>query len=559
MNVQDCAEPAIDFTSMAYGQILPLPEAPSARPPAAPVAVPPPQRATRPSLPRTTPPTPKLPYLLAHWRGELPLVKAYWINVFALGCGLIVAEKMLLAGLHAMRVSLTTMLVISIVYAVVRLCVAAWQIVGTLRSAFMTGGGWAVLVNILMVISFFGWISTTLNTVRTINALADAATEQRSMNDYTVSVTPDGKSLLAKGSMGYGFARAVSTAFAAHPNLRKLTIDSRGGDVEDGQELHDYLASRPDITIEVNHLCASACTWAFIGAHERLISPEAVMGFHQMRSMIDTDYSRTHLQGTQDHFKEQLRELGASESFISQAFARQGNDVWVPDSHTLFANHIITGVDEDGHIIGEQAWRGERMLNLYRKRPDTRNFALALERLRTQQPALFDEWATHSVDIARLPQAMHANANNTNLWTTLHRGARVAWTRVPDSDLRLYTASLRDRLIMLRDHESAVACGKYGSGISIDLPHTQKAYNLAIGESYAQLFTGSLGDPPSAEQYVKGAEQLARERKSIAIDTTATGDQHYVQVCTMDITLLNRLLASPAPGSALAMRSLFQH
>ncbi|BDU19691.1 hypothetical protein [Dyella sp. GSA-30] len=539
---QDRPEPTIDFTSAVFDE-----------PPALPPPVP-----KDYAHPRTAAARGKSSYIGAHWRGELPLAQSYWINVFLIGFLLLIVETMMIPLLRAQHLSLTSLLVLLAIYTPLRLVVTVWQVVGTFRSAALSGSGWAVVVNIVMIFVVLGTIGSGITTVKSFQMIARAAVEQRSMSDFTVGLAPNGKGILAKGTMGIGFADAVQAAFAKYPEQRHLLLDSRGGDVDNGMQLHDYLAAHSDIVVEVDHLCASACTLAFVGASQRLVGPNAEMGFHQMRSIIDSNYSKTMVNTQQDSFKGFMSKLGASQSFIDMAFAKQGGDVWVPDGNTLFANHIITGVAIDDRVIGEHDWHGEQFLYAYRKEPTMRNIGVAFEHLRSQQPDIYNAWAERNMAILRqATRAQRIESYRANLWQTLRGGRAVAMARAPDAAVRSFAVRYRDQLEMIRDKESLLTCDHYLDGTGVELKHVNTDFYIGTGTAYDALFSAPLGTKISDHERSEGTQLMMAQRQAILAGQHVTGSPVAGQLCQRQIALLGRLIDTPTPQAAWALRSYF--
>ena len=539
---QDRPEPTIDFTSTVFDE-------PRALPPPVPKDY---------AHPRTAAARGKSSYIGAHWRGELPLAQSYWINVFLIGVLLLIVEAMMTPLLRAQHLSLTSLLILLAIYAPLRLALTVWQVVGTFRSAALSGSGWAVVVNIVMIFAVLGTIGSGISTAKNFQMIAHAAAEQRSMNDFTISLAPNGKGILAKGTMGIGFADAVQAAFAKYPEQHRLLLDSRGGDVDNGMQLHDYLAAHSDIAVEVDHLCASACTLAFVGASQRLIAPGAQMGFHQMRSMIDSNYSKNMVNTQQDSFKGFMSKLGASQGFIDMAFAKQGDDVWLPDSNTLFANHIITGVAIDDRIVGEHDWRSERFLYAYRKEPTMRTIGVAFEHLRTQQPDTFNAWTERNTAILRqATRAQRIESYRANLWQTLRGGRAVAMARAPDAAVRSFAVRYRDQLEMIRDKESLLTCDHYLDGTGVELKHVNADFYIGTGTAYDALFSAPLGTKISDHERAEGMQLMLAQRQAILAGQHVTGNPGAGQLCQRQIALLGRLIDTPTPQAAWALRSYF--
>lgn len=68
------------------------------------------------------------------------------------------------------------------------------------------------------------------------------------------------------------------------PGDRRLLIDSPGGIVGPGFELADLVKGR-GLTVEVQRICASACTLAFFAADQRAVSPHARIGVHRIAAL----------------------------------------------------------------------------------------------------------------------------------------------------------------------------------------------------------------------------------------------------------------------------------
>ncbi|MHA6206153.1 hypothetical protein ACXU4B_17130 [Dyella soli] len=510
---------------------------------------------------RRPPPLPpkRSGYIAAHWKGELSLAQSYWCNGVLLGFGLRVVESVLMAWIKESHSSLTRLLVVAAVYGAARLAISVWQVVGILRAASLSGSRWAVLVNILMAIAILATVAGLATEVRQLQALARGAAEQRRFNHFSIAPDVAGAAIVAKGSIGTDYADGVADAFAAHPAIHRLILDSVGGDVDNGMRLHDFLAAHPDIVVEVDHVCASACTLAFIGGEQRIVSSDATLGFHQMRSMIDSDASRAYLGDAQEKFKSLLASRGASADFIRLAFAKQGDNFYAPEADSLFANHIITGLRLGGRELTAAQWRMEQFLFAYSLQPRSRPMGEALALIRSQWPSIYDTWVQHNLRIKDEADHDRRVADyNVELWRTLH-AARSAAMRTAGSDhVRQFAEDRRALLASLSEHLSADTCGRYLAGEAVDVRDQGDALFIANGRSYVDLLTGN--DPGRAVgiDWALGARELAQVRDRIGATMPArAGGQAHATLCRQQIALLDQLLALPGAGSDMALRSLF--
>jgi len=498
-------------------------------------------------------------YFLAHWRGELSLAQSYWCNGVLVGLGLRLFQTLLLAWLADAHPSLTHLLVGVASYAVLRLAISVWQVVGILRAAALSGSRWAVVVNILMVFAILATLAALPTEWSALQKLAAGASEQRRYDQYTVAPDADGNAIVAKGTMGLGYADAVAGAFASHPSIRRLVIDSVGGDVDNGMQLHDFLAAHRDITVEVDHLCASACTLAFIGGGQRLASTHATFGFHQMRSIIDSRTSRDYTGNIQEKYKSLLSQLGASPDFIRLAFAKQGDDVYMPHADELFANHIITGLLVDGHALDAGQWQREQFLYSLRMLPHTRRIGDALALVRVQWPAIYDAWVKRDLAIAGKPESDETDhAYAISLWTALHGARRAAMQTVTADHVRAFAIARRDLLRMISQRLSPDTCGRYLDGQGFDAGKQANAIFMANGDSYANLLVDNDPSHKMTVDAALGTRELSLARSVVAQSSPARpGADVHAQTCRREIALLDNLLTLPPLGSDMALRSLF--
>lgn len=515
-----------------------------------------------PPLPQPTPPRKAArpsPYLLAHWRGELPLAQSYWVNGVLVGFGMRLLQGALLAWLQAAHLSLTGLLVVICSFAVLRLAISVWQVVGTLRSAALSGSRWAVVVNILMVLGILAIVGSLPGEIAALRQLADGAAEQRKFSQYTIVADARQQAIVAKGTIGIGYADRVKDAFAAHPSFHRLVLDSIGGDVDNGMQLHDFLAARPDITVEVDHLCASACTLAFIGARQRIVSAQGALGFHQMRSMIDNRESRAWVSDTQAKFKALMAGVGASPDFIRLAFAKQGEEVYTPDADELFANHIITGLRLDDRVLDAAQWKREQFLYAFRLEKHSRRIGDALALVRQQWPSIYEAWVDRNLRIAaEAPGHRRDGEYGVSLWLALHAARDRAMHTATAERVRQFATDRRNLLAMLRDRLSPDECGRYLSGHDFHSGAQGDALAEANGESYAALLTGNDPARSILVDWSVAARELAAARARVAHAVPpAAGDAWEPQLCHQQIALLDALLALPPAGSDMALRSFF--
>lgn len=227
-----------------------------------------------------------LAYLIRHWRGDLPLGVAWWLNGAGL-TALSLALEMNLGTLGLGQGPDTRAGVALFVAAgvLLLLLVPAWQVIGIFRAAdrhaaevgtplaaYVTQG-LATVLTILLALRFVMFAGESYSGLR----LAFPITGWH----YQVSV--HGRLLEVSGSITFGLADAVRAAIAANPQLRRVRLNSGGGSLSEAQKLRAIIIEH-DLDTDSSEGCSSACVSAYIGGRQRLLRSSARIGLHLPRN-----------------------------------------------------------------------------------------------------------------------------------------------------------------------------------------------------------------------------------------------------------------------------------
>ena len=95
-------------------------------------------------------------YIGKHWRGDLSLSRAFWVNLVLPLCALDLLERLLFPPFIDDQLRITIAIMVYIV--VVKLIIYPWQVVGVLRSCarqirMNTGRLWAIVAQFSVVVS----------------------------------------------------------------------------------------------------------------------------------------------------------------------------------------------------------------------------------------------------------------------------------------------------------------------------------------------------------------------------------------------------------------------
>jgi hypothetical protein len=157
---------------------------------------------------------------------------------------------------------------------------------------------------------------------------------------WSISPTTTPGVLRLSGIFKYGVSDALASALARDPSIRRLELDSPGGNSDQGLQL-GALVEKYTLSTFVGHRCSSACTFVFIAGQERVLVAGAKLGFHRGRSpvwddvLIDDDKYNGHLI---TYFESR----GVAASFARKAFRVSNDDIWYPSVDELLAAGVIS-------------------------------------------------------------------------------------------------------------------------------------------------------------------------------------------------------------------------
>jgi hypothetical protein len=288
-------------------------------------------------------------FLMAHWFGKLPLGITLWVNLVGLLIVISYAELFLLSKLAANPTQLINLTLASLFLT--RLIIFPWQLIGLLRATefdyiehkniLKTRAlqGFAVLMVLFTLVYSLEVIQASLYYISQVESYSRPGDKVA----YQLKVSEDQQHLIIRGDLDIGVTTAVRSTIAAHPQIRSVVLQSRGGHIYEGRGLAK-LFTEHEIDTYVYEECSSACTTAFIGGKQRYIGTQGKLGFHQYR--VETTKTRQFVQFYDLH-AEQQRDLalfkarGIDQAFLNRVFDQPASRIWFPDHSTLRGAQIV--------------------------------------------------------------------------------------------------------------------------------------------------------------------------------------------------------------------------
>ncbi|AHF00110.1 COG3904 family protein [Thioalkalivibrio paradoxus] len=290
-------------------------------------------------------------YIVRHWRGELGLAVAFWINFVGLNLLLLSARPLVEQLLGAMAldgdprlVSRLAVLHVAFVYGLVY----PWQVVGVWRAAAPHRAGlrrraWGRVARVILVVSVTATVVTMALAAPIYRDILTIAFGPDRYGSFTVTRVGDGELIHFEGYLGYDAARQLRRALRNEPEVQGIILDSRGGWISAGRSVGQVIERHGLNTYSFDG-CHSACVTAFVSGDKRYLADEARLGFHQyavpfggLRAFSDMGLEQ---QRDLQHFRRQ----GVQPAFLARLFQAGHDEIWYPTQRELREAGVIHDV-----------------------------------------------------------------------------------------------------------------------------------------------------------------------------------------------------------------------
>jgi ATP-dependent protease ClpP protease subunit len=280
--------------------------------------------------------SPRVGYFRSHWRGDLPLAAAVIVSA-ALVWGLVEAVR--LAGhFFPYTEEPTTAALLWLLEVALLVVGVLWWGMGVQRAAVRSvdKGGSMFVAFLTGVVGYgaFIWVGMFwLNSARFVWPDVRATLTG---DLHPAVITLAGAQLTVQGDMEFGTMRAVRETLAAHPEVRIVRLESRGGRVAEGLALGRLIADRNLDTL-VTGECSSACVTAFVGGNRRIIGPAARIGLHSAGGGGISAANVAKANRASDTF---MAARGVDARILARGAATANDDIWFPEQSVLLASAL---------------------------------------------------------------------------------------------------------------------------------------------------------------------------------------------------------------------------
>lgn len=297
-------------------------------------------RQTANATPTPTRPAKRKGYLSAHWRGDIPLAAAVIIS--GLMIWLIVQVLHLLGTYFPITAHPNLAAILWLLEIAVLSVGIIWWGRGVQRAAMhhMDRGG-STLVAIIAALTglaAFFWVGAFWWLSARHFAPEVWATLTGSTPPAAVHFDAQRGRLSVQGDLDFGSTYALRQAIDAHPAVRIVHLDSRGGRVKEGLAMGKLIRDRNLDTL-VTAECSSACVTAFAGGARRMITASARLGLHSAGGAGASAQTIAQANQESDQF---IAHRGVDWRILEKGAAVSSETIWFPPPYALLASGLAT-------------------------------------------------------------------------------------------------------------------------------------------------------------------------------------------------------------------------
>ena len=221
-------------------------------------------------------------YLARHWRGELPLAQAFWVNGVALTAALLGTSGLSLFGRSLTLIdSLADFVQLLLISVVTLLVIPVWQLRGLWQSAERHSRSVGTLLA-----GISAQVCVTLLALVAVMRVSGAAVDIAMMTPQAlntgiyrsdIDVLADGRELRIRGGFGFGVSARVAEKLAQQPGIRRLRLESWGGSLGEARQLA-LLIENHRLNTYSGVFCSNTCIIPFMAGHHRTIRGRSRIG-----------------------------------------------------------------------------------------------------------------------------------------------------------------------------------------------------------------------------------------------------------------------------------------
>ena len=289
-----------------------------------------------------------MPYVLRHWKGDLSLATAFWINLVAVRFAFVGIDQLFSPPVTA---DIERVLPLAVGYVALSVFIVfPWQVIGVLRAtdrmlneigsrAIILFAQIGIVVSLLVTaVSAFG-IFHPLIAVEPEGPDWFAIQAERESR-YDIAVDSRTQRIRITGDFEIGMTRRLRLFLADTPGAREIVLESHGGYVGQGRAVAKVIDER-GLETRVETFCESACVIAFLAGTHRTLVEGAKLGFHPYRYDGLAAHPTVDPKSEFEADNRRFAENGVDLAFLARVAAVPEGEIWYPSVDDLIAAGVV--------------------------------------------------------------------------------------------------------------------------------------------------------------------------------------------------------------------------
>jgi hypothetical protein len=370
---------------------------------------------------------------------------------------------------------------------------------------------------------------------------------------HVVRAIRQGSEIEFLGEIDYGSAAALEEVLAQNPQAKVLHLNSPGGEVGEAYQMTKSVEKRGLVTT-VDEFCMSACTLVFLAGQQRLIAPNARVGFH--RPWVP-DMSDDEMAAIVQHDRDFMASRGVSRWLVDKAYATPNSSIWYPSIGELTTAKVIDGVT-DKYVIAvgkfstavlDEGFALQQFLNAVQKRSPSAFKALhrmlftAVTSPDSAQGTSFDEGLSDYL------YAFMAHAEDRPLVDVVEVQARLL-TRLSSLDTDICYE-------MLKPSGGSVAAGAAVKAIGMDDVRALNFVLMRAATNGANVFLATPSDDEAWPSFEKALALLKRDHPDDIAAMKTPGGAGHAAYCRAQAHFMAALSTLSPDDQGTVSRYLF--
>lgn len=285
-------------------------------------------------------------YLKKHWRGELDLSISYWVNYFFISILLLLSKPIVNASIANIDDVIISMSARFSWYIFIYLILTPWLLVGLFRSASNhikknESRFWANVVRVIIFYNIFKiYIFFTSVVYHQYVSFYKLISGTSNIPPYSLALESNNTILSITGGINLGLKKKVQSYIKKYKTIRTIKLESTGGLTKEAKNVAKIIEDHKLNTLATG-ICASACSYIFIGGEERIVSPNARFMFH--RPYIE-GISDTILSANIKKDKQYFIQRGVDSDFVQKIFNTPNSTLLSVSNSELIDTGVATKI-----------------------------------------------------------------------------------------------------------------------------------------------------------------------------------------------------------------------